>query len=81
MNGWKDYETWNVALWIQNTECLYRLALECCGFTEFKKVIKEDCGFLETRDGVKWDDANYYEIQSMFNEMHAGTDLQYWGMY
>ena len=36
---------------------------------------------FETRDGVRWDDANYYEIQSMFNEMHAGTDLRYWGMY
>lgn len=22
-NGWKDYETWNVALWMFNTEALY----------------------------------------------------------
>lgn len=26
-NGWKNYATWNVALWIQNTEVLYRFAI------------------------------------------------------
>ncbi len=79
MNGWKNWETWNVALWIQNDESLYNLALECCGFTEFKNVVQNDCGFLTTSDGVAWGDADYCEIQSMFNEMKATTDLQYWG--
>ena len=22
-NGWKNYETWNVALWLTNDQCLY----------------------------------------------------------
>ena len=81
MNGWKNWETWNVALWINNDQSLYNLALECCGFTEFKNVIKNDCGFLTTNDGAAWDDADYSEIQSMMNEMKAGTDLRYWGMF
>ena len=27
-NGWKNYETWNVALWLGNDEPLYRTARE-----------------------------------------------------
>ena len=26
--GWKNYDTWNVALWINNDEPLYRKAVE-----------------------------------------------------
>lgn len=27
-NGWKNYQTWNVFLWITNEEPLYRAAVE-----------------------------------------------------
>jgi len=67
-NGWKNYETWNVALWIDNNEKLNRLAVRYMstprpreaywGFTEFAK--------LEglTPDGVEWhgQDLDYAEL-------------------
>ena len=35
-NGWKNYETWNVALWIGNDEGLYELAkYQCCDYDDF----------------------------------------------
>ena len=77
MNGWKNYETWNVSLWIQNEELLYRTALEAVGFQDFINTMHSWNSF-ETDDGVKWVDADYSEVQSMFNEMKATTDLQYW---
>jgi len=77
MNGWKNYETWNVTLWIQNDETLYRLALATAGFQTFMQEMRE-WGVDETQDGVKWVDADYSEVQSMFNEMKATTDLDYW---
>ena len=78
MNGWKDYETWNVSLWIQNDEMLYNLALVCTGFQDFMNLMHNEWGCDETKDGVKWSDADYSEVQSMFNEMKATTDFQYW---
>ena len=77
MNGWKDYETWNVSLWIQNDETLYNLALASAGFQAFMNQLSK-WGCTETSDGVKWSDANYSEVQSMFNEMKVTTDFHYW---
>ena len=34
-NGWTNYETWNVALWIQNDEYLYNCARRCDTYNEF----------------------------------------------
>jgi len=54
-NGWANYETWNVTLWIQNDEGLYNVAKQCRNYQELVDLLY-DCGSKETRDGVKWDD-------------------------
>ena len=76
-NGWANYETWNVALWIQNDEYLYDLATEIVkhGGTElpykvFIRCMKNDNKFA-TDDGVKWDDVNIdgIEVNDMMAEL------------
>ena len=66
-NGWKNRETWNVALWIGNDEGLYHLARGCRHsvhpYNDFAETMhgcrEQDTGRTiahETPDGVRWDD-------------------------
>lgn len=55
-NGFKNYETWNVCLWISNDEGLYSLSTQCACYDEFIEMVR-DCGMLETPDGVSWTDS------------------------
>ena len=56
-NGWTNYETWNVVLWIENDEDLYNLVnqFEIACYEDLLDVLYE-CGSKETPDGVKWND-------------------------
>jgi len=38
-NGWKNYETWNVALWITSDENLYNIAKNCLNYSQFVGII------------------------------------------
>ena len=71
-NGWTNYETWNVALWIDNDEGLYHLAREAKDYRTFVDCL-EACTFNDpaTPDGVKWNDRkiNVIEMDQMFDEM------------
>ena len=63
-NGWTNYETWNVALWIQNDEGLYNIAREAGDYQSFVESIREF--MTQTLDGVRFDDpkVNVLELNS-----------------
>lgn len=65
-NGHKNYETWNVSLWIQNDEGLYSVAQEAPNYYELL-IFLQNNGIDETPDGVDYEhDALDYEA---LNEM------------
>jgi len=55
-NGWTNYETWNVALWIGNDEGLYNMAREAGSYRAFTGMMR-DCECTETPDSVAWNDS------------------------
>ena len=73
-NGWANYETWNVSLYIGNDEGLYHLAMDTAKnggtYGDLVNTLYE-CGSTETPDGVKWDDVNIdgIEVNEMMTEL------------
>ena len=72
-NGWTNYKTWNVALWLQNDERLYKMA---CRYPKYEILISKieeayKISVAETPDGVRWDDpsVNVKEIDQMLSEL------------
>ena len=69
-NGWANYQTWNVALWLQNDELLYRDARSWAqhGYQSFSHQLVEWFG-QTTPDGVDWQD-NDLDVDEL-NQMMA----------
>ena len=73
-NGWANWETWNVSLWIQNDEGLYhearRLARRGRTYQDLVAMLY-DCGSTETPDGCRWDDPaiDGIEINEMMDDL------------
>ena len=73
-NGYKNYETWNVCLWISNDEGLNDFAASCKDYDCFKSGLREldehSSIAYETPDNVAWNDSNIdlSEMQEFWNE-------------
>ena len=70
--GWKNYQTWNVALYIQNTERLYFLAKGCKSYTHFLARAGIVKGQM-TADRVSWYDSRISkkEVSEMIRELDS----------
>ena len=68
-NGWTNYETWNVGLWLGGDEGLYDIARRALDYDHLCEMLT--CiGSETTGDGVRWDDpkVNAVEIDEMLQE-------------
>ena len=83
-NGWANYETWNVALWMQNNMFLYNTAVACVEYknddeTAYEKFIRNmhNVEKFTTNDGVRWDDEkiNHDEINEMMIDYHQEENV------
>lgn len=72
MNGWKNYQTWNAALYLQNEEPLYRLAREYkrLGYSALVRILARQ-GVTHTGDGVAYADkrVSRKELNEMLREL------------
>lgn len=54
-NGWRNYETWNCALYLDNDEPTYRFAKTCKSYREFvTKGRRRGYIGVKTPDGINW---------------------------
>lgn len=72
-NGWANYKTWNVALWMVNSQRLYSIAKECETYSQFIKALEEYGVNKETSDKVAWNDSaiDRKEIDEMMAELRS----------
>ena len=67
-NGWADWTTWNVALWINNDECFYNIAKDCKDYMDFLYEMQYMIGSFATPDGADWGEANIEELNEVISE-------------
>jgi len=72
-NGWTNFETWNVAVWIGSDEGLEELARESGDYKTFRETMREDFETTETPDKVAYNDSglNITELDNMITELNG----------
>lgn len=74
-NGWANWETWNVALWMGNDEALYSIARGCKDYKTFQERVippyPDGLGLDSTEDGAAWDDPEL-DIEALDEMMKEG---------
>ena len=68
-NGWNDWTTWNVALWINNDLGFYSIAKECKNYADFLYEMQAMIGSFATPDGADWGEANIDELNELIEEI------------
>ena len=68
-NGWTDWTTWNVALWIRNDQTYYNIATECKDYMDFLYEMQYMIGSFATPDGADWGEANIEEMNEVIEEI------------
>ena len=66
--GWTDWTTWNVALWIRNDQTYYNIATECKDYMDFLYEMQAMIGSFATPDGADWGEANIEEMNEVIEE-------------
>ena len=67
-NGWSDWTTWNVALWINNDQGFYNIAKDCKNYADFLYEMQAMIGSFATPDGADWGEANIEELNEVISE-------------
>lgn len=65
-NGHKNYQTWNVSLWINNDESLYSNARRFNSYKDFTDYLRDMMQITETPDNVSFSDKDL-DFESLNN--------------
>ncbi len=68
-NGWKNWATWNVALWLDNDEYLYKFRRDFAYYKDLANAL-EELGTLTTPDGASYkdEDLDTYALDELLAE-------------